>query len=166
MPSAYHQYPRTPVLNNILIWVGGGLCVLSIAGIRFFALMMTFFGPVVITSAAAVLILGIWRKNRPLLIVQLDQLVIMPRMFGQRYIDLQPVVELERTGNLLLFHTKMANKLPLDLNYLHANQREDAFEKIAERINALRQAELDAGEPKRSYLDPENEGPPLSLIHI
>ena len=101
----------------------------------------------------ALLAIGLWRKKRPLLTIQYDQLILMPTMFKHRYIDMQPVVKIEREGNTLLLHTKMGNKLPVDLNILHAYQRELAEEQIMLRFKALRQAEEEAGDPKRSYLD-------------
>ena len=158
MPSAFHEYPRTESLNKALIWVGGGICVLCIGGViglpflNVGALMFAFstYLPLV---GVALLAIGLWRKKRPLLTIQYDQLILMPTMFKHRYIDMQPVVKIEREGNTLLLHTKMGNKLPVDLNILHAYQRELAEEQIMLRFKALRQAEEEAGDPKRTYLD-------------
>lgn len=155
MPSAYHQYPRTKTLNLVLIWSGGGFLALGLAGLRTFLLLVGFAGPGLFALAAVVLGIGLWRRSKPWLIIQHDQLIAMPSMFKQRYIDLTPVVKMEQQGRKLLFHTKIGNQLLLDLAFLPAEMQTDAIEKIEERLQALRQAELDAGEPKRSYLDPE-----------
>ena len=155
MPSAYHQYPRTKTLNLVLMWIGGGLTVLALAGINTLLHLLGLAGAFVFVLAGIILGIGLWRRSKPWLIIQHDQVIAMPTTFKHKYIDLTPVVQLEQEGSKLIFHTKIGNKLMLDLVYMPTEMQQNAIEKIEERLQALRQAELDAGEPKRSYLDPE-----------
>lgn len=150
--SAFYEYKRPRALGLTLV-VLGILCLLQI-----FVTIIEYdyeLGVVVAVLGLPLILLGTWILRKPLLTIQLNQVIVSPGVFGRKSYDLTQFVEMKREGNVVWFYTMLGNKQPLQLTAVAPHLRDELVERLQQRLDALLEAKANEPEVKRTYLDPE-----------